>query len=165
MKCPQDVDVDLVMSERQGVEIDYCPSCRGVWLDRGELDKILDRAAALTTPAAAPGSPVGHVSGEGGPGPASGAVPPAGYGSGQPGTGYGPSGYPSGGAYPGGGYAGGGDYRGDDRSDRDRYGDDRHRYGDDRARYGDDRSRYGRPGYDPRKKRKESWLGDLLDFG
>ena len=44
MKCPVDVDVELVMSERQGVEIDYCPRCRGVWLDRGELDKILDRA-------------------------------------------------------------------------------------------------------------------------
>ena len=49
MKCPVDADVDLVMSERQGVEIDYCPTCRGIWLDRGELDKILDRA----TPAAA----------------------------------------------------------------------------------------------------------------
>jgi hypothetical protein len=34
----------LVMSERQGVEIDYCPQCRGVWLDRGELDKLIDRA-------------------------------------------------------------------------------------------------------------------------
>ena len=38
--------VDLVMSERQGVEIDYCPKCRGVWLDRGELDKILERGAS-----------------------------------------------------------------------------------------------------------------------
>lgn len=44
MKCPTDGSV-LVMSERSGVEIDYCPSCRGVWLDRGELDKILERAA------------------------------------------------------------------------------------------------------------------------
>jgi Zn-finger nucleic acid-binding protein len=43
MKCPID-NADLVMSERQGIEIDYCPSCRGVWLDRGELDKIIDRA-------------------------------------------------------------------------------------------------------------------------
>jgi len=43
MKCPTDSAV-LVMSERNGVEIDYCPECRGVWLDRGELDKILDRA-------------------------------------------------------------------------------------------------------------------------
>jgi uncharacterized protein len=45
MKCPNDSAV-LVMSERAGVEIDYCPECRGVWLDRGELDKILDRAEA-----------------------------------------------------------------------------------------------------------------------
>ena len=46
MKCPVD-SVDLIMSERSGVEIDYCPQCRGVWLDRGELDKIIDRAAEL----------------------------------------------------------------------------------------------------------------------
>lgn len=44
MKCPTCVSTLLVMSERQGVEIDYCPQCRGVWLDRGELDKLLDRA-------------------------------------------------------------------------------------------------------------------------
>lgn len=48
MKCPTCVNALLVMSERQGVEIDYCPQCRGVWLDRGELDKLLDRAAAQT---------------------------------------------------------------------------------------------------------------------
>lgn len=42
--CPH-CRVDLVMSERHGVEIDYCPKCRGIWLDRGELDKILERAA------------------------------------------------------------------------------------------------------------------------
>ena len=53
MKCPVD-SIDLVMSERSGVEIDYCPQCRGVWLDRGELDKIIDRAAEL----AGPGTPV-----------------------------------------------------------------------------------------------------------
>ena len=53
MKCPID-QTDLVMTERQGVEIDYCPTCRGVWLDRGELDKIIDRAteAAATSDAA-----------------------------------------------------------------------------------------------------------------
>jgi len=45
MKCPVCATVNLVMSERQGVEIDYCPECRGVWLDRGELDKIIERAA------------------------------------------------------------------------------------------------------------------------
>lgn len=44
MKCPID-DTQLVMSERQGIEIDYCPQCRGVWLDRGELDKIIERSA------------------------------------------------------------------------------------------------------------------------
>lgn len=51
MKCPTDGSV-LVMSERSGVEIDYCPTCRGVWLDRGELDKILERAAREASPAA-----------------------------------------------------------------------------------------------------------------
>ena len=45
MKCPL-CSVDLVMSERQGIEIDYCPQCRGVWHDRGELDKIIERASA-----------------------------------------------------------------------------------------------------------------------
>ncbi|HYD52697.1 MAG TPA: zf-TFIIB domain-containing protein [Gemmatimonadaceae bacterium] len=45
LPCPV-CRVDLVMSERHGVEIDYCPKCRGVWLDRGELDKILERGAA-----------------------------------------------------------------------------------------------------------------------
>ena len=45
MKCPTCPDAALVMSDRQGVEIDYCPQCRGVWLDRGELDKLIDRAA------------------------------------------------------------------------------------------------------------------------
>lgn len=44
MKCPVCTSTNLVMSERQGVEIDYCPECRGVWLDRGELDKIIARA-------------------------------------------------------------------------------------------------------------------------
>jgi uncharacterized protein len=45
MKCPSCADVALTMSDRQGVEIDYCPQCRGVWLDRGELDKLIERAA------------------------------------------------------------------------------------------------------------------------
>ncbi len=44
MKCPVCKDKDLVMSERGGIEIDYCPECRGVWLDRGELDKIIERS-------------------------------------------------------------------------------------------------------------------------
>ncbi len=46
MNCPVCQTTALVMSERAGVEIDYCPKCRGVWLDRGELDKIVQRAAA-----------------------------------------------------------------------------------------------------------------------
>ncbi len=45
MKCPID-NIDLVMSDRQGIEIDYCPKCRGVWLDRGELDKIIERSSS-----------------------------------------------------------------------------------------------------------------------
>ena len=44
MQCPID-GTQLVIAERSGVEIDYCPQCRGVWLDRGELDKIIDRSA------------------------------------------------------------------------------------------------------------------------
>ncbi len=45
MQCPV-CNVALVMSDRNGIEIDYCPQCRGVWLDRGELDKIIDRSAS-----------------------------------------------------------------------------------------------------------------------
>jgi uncharacterized protein len=44
MKCPICTETDLVIAERQGIEIDYCPKCRGVWLDRGELDKIIERS-------------------------------------------------------------------------------------------------------------------------
>lgn len=54
MKCPTCPDATLVMTERQGVEIDYCPSCRGVWLDRGELDKLIERATAVAASAPAP---------------------------------------------------------------------------------------------------------------
>lgn len=49
MKCPND-QTTLVISERQNIEIDYCPECRGVWLDRGELDKILERSASDVAP-------------------------------------------------------------------------------------------------------------------
>ena len=51
MKCPACPDSNLLITDRQGVEIDYCPACRGVWLDRGELDKLLDRAAVAAAPA------------------------------------------------------------------------------------------------------------------
>lgn len=45
MKCPICTDMHLIMSDRHGIEIDYCPLCRGVWLDRGELDKLIERSA------------------------------------------------------------------------------------------------------------------------
>ncbi|MBD7918661.1 zf-TFIIB domain-containing protein [Cellulomonas sp. Sa3CUA2] len=80
MQCPVD-QTQLVMTERQGVEIDYCPVCRGIWLDRGELDKIIDRAASTSpaapgvdpraVPGAAPAPPYGA--------PAYGTPEPRGY--------------------------------------------------------------------------------------
>ena len=57
MNCPTCPDAVLVMTDRSGIEIDYCPSCRGVWLDRGELDKIIERSIA-TAPELAAASPV-----------------------------------------------------------------------------------------------------------
>lgn len=67
MKCPVCENTNLLMSERQGIEIDYCPQCRGVWLDRGELDKIIERSGVASSaatgdvvssmPAAVPGVP------------------------------------------------------------------------------------------------------------
>lgn len=96
MKCPTD-DSLLVMSDRSGIEIDYCPQCRGVWLDRGELDKIIERASAVAPvppaaprvdlPREAPGrTPGGHAPG----GYAQPGFPPAGYpqrwGSNSPGS-------------------------------------------------------------------------------
>lgn len=51
MKCPK-CTVTLLLAERQGVEIDYCPECRGIWLDRGELDKIIEKTSAQEQPAA-----------------------------------------------------------------------------------------------------------------
>ena len=52
MQCPVCKTVNLTMAERSGIEIDYCPQCRGVWLDRGELDKIIERAAPQAAAAA-----------------------------------------------------------------------------------------------------------------
>lgn len=49
MNCPS-CNETLLMTERQGVEIDYCPKCRGVWLDKGELDKIIEKSIAQETP-------------------------------------------------------------------------------------------------------------------
>lgn len=76
MKCPACTDTDLVMTERQNIEIDYCPKCRGVWLDRGELDKIIERSA--------------DQPGAGGPpaGPYAGYPPPGGHHGGYDKHGY-----------------------------------------------------------------------------
>ena len=49
MKCPICLYPELAMTSREGIEIDYCPECRGVWLDRGELDKIIERSGAMAT--------------------------------------------------------------------------------------------------------------------
>jgi Zn-finger nucleic acid-binding protein len=137
MQCPTDGAV-LVMSERSGIEIDYCPTCRGVWLDRGELDKIIDRASQeLSPPAAQPLPPQAA--------PQPSVQPP------YPPQGHAQQGYPpqqsqnpldllrqmSGGR---------------DRDD-DRYSGDR--------RY-DDRGRGYDQGYG-RKKKKDNWLSDLFD--
>lgn len=51
MKCPID-ETTLQVTDRQGIEIDWCPTCRGVWLDRGELDKLIERSGAFAAPAA-----------------------------------------------------------------------------------------------------------------
>jgi uncharacterized protein len=61
MLCPID-KTPLTMSERQNIEIDYCPTCRGVWLDRGELDKIIERSASQSSPPRAADPPMtGHA--------------------------------------------------------------------------------------------------------
>ena len=145
MKCPVD-SIDLIMSERSGVEIDYCPQCRGVWLDRGELDKIIDRAAESLGPKA--GVPVAPVP------PA--AIPPAAF----PPAEFSPA---AGGHIPPPLYNL--DPRRDDRRPDDRRYDER-RYDDRRDRPRPDQSRYEQPRYDDRRrpKKKEGWLGDLFDF-
>jgi Zn-finger nucleic acid-binding protein len=148
VKCPND-QTTLVMSERSGVEIDYCPECRGVWLDRGELDKILDRAASefgggAATSDAQPVVPAA-------PAPAAGPIPAAaaGYGAVPPYQG------PRGG-------------RDHDRSRPDDRGYDRSRDDDgyrDRDRDDRERSSYD-GGYNPyggKRKKKENWLSELFD--
>lgn len=141
MKCPVD-QVELVMSERQGVEIDYCPTCRGIWLDRGELDKILDRAAAMAPEPAAPAPAAAPAPVAAPPAPAYG-TPPA---DARPDTRT---------AYPEPRYA-------DPRYPDPRTGYDDRRY-DERSRDSSYDPRYADPRY-RRKKKRESWLGDLLDF-
>ncbi len=60
MACPVD-GTPLTMSERSGIEIDYCPTCRGVWLDRGELDKIIERNAETSAPPPQPAPASGYA--------------------------------------------------------------------------------------------------------
>lgn len=68
MDCPVCPQTPLVMSERQGIEIDYCPKCRGVWLDRGELDKLIERSQQQLAMPPAPPPRYGGEGGEGGEG-------------------------------------------------------------------------------------------------
>lgn len=83
MDCPVCKNVQLVMSDRQGIEIDYCPTCRGVWLDRGELDKIIDRS--VPAPAQAVQQPVQQQVRQD---PYQGQHQPQGFGHSQPSHGY-----------------------------------------------------------------------------
>lgn len=139
MNCPSD-GTTLLMSERQGIEIDYCPQCRGVWLDRGELDKILEKAQAESEQFSAPPAP-----------PVAPAVPQqAPVAPPQP-------------QYDAPRY----DERRDDRRDDRRY-DDRRREGsyDDRGYsdrgYGD--QRYGSKSGNYRKKKSPfEFLGDIFE--
>lgn len=63
MLCPTCDNVNLAMTDRQGIEIDYCPKCRGIWLDRGELDRLIERAEQASAPAmpSAPSAPAQYV--------------------------------------------------------------------------------------------------------
>ena len=82
--CPRCGAV-LAMTDRQGIEIDYCPQCRGVWLDRGELDKLIERAADAEAPRAAPSAPPPQPQPSAWTQPAQGAAPypPAGWSGGH----------------------------------------------------------------------------------
>jgi Zn-finger nucleic acid-binding protein len=62
MFCPVCKSVELILTERQGIEIDYCPTCRGVWLDRGELDKLIERSVQVVTSVHTPDTSRGHDS-------------------------------------------------------------------------------------------------------
>ena len=133
MQCPVDGET-LVMTDRSGVEIDYCPKCRGVWLDRGELDKIIDRAGGGDARPVVMAAPTAQQ-------------PPAPQPAAHPSAAPDLHGQPQ------------SDRRDDDRRHRD---DNRSRDRDDRRRYrdedDDDNYRY-RKG-----KRRESFLSELFDF-
>ncbi|WIB76631.1 zf-TFIIB domain-containing protein [Curtobacterium sp. MCPF17_002] len=155
MHCPND-QATLVMSERSGIEIDYCPECRGVWLDRGELDKIIERASGGPEQSVAPTpsptqQPTQQPTPQPTPQPSYGQQP---YGQ-QP---YGQPAYAPGMAVPRNGYA-------SPRSPGspaswDKQG--RHGYG--QPGYG---QQYGQPGYGQQngygKKRRGNWLSELFD--
>ncbi len=79
MPCPV-CKVPLTMSDRQGIEIDYCPQCRGVWLDRGELDKIIERSGAATPTPAPQAAPPPQAPQQGYPAPQQGYPPQQQYG-------------------------------------------------------------------------------------
>ena len=68
MKCPTCPSTALLITDRSGIEIDYCPDCRGVWLDRGELDKLIERATPAPAPAMSPSAnaTLGDAPGSGG---------------------------------------------------------------------------------------------------
>lgn len=105
MLCPV-CKVGLHMSDRQGIEIDYCPQCRGIWLDRGELDKIIERNAAYETAAAAPQGGAGYAA----PAPVYGQPVPWGHDDGRYGGGHHDGGRHGGGrhgGYPRGGFLSG----------------------------------------------------------
>lgn len=145
MNCPVCPGVQLIIADRQGIEIDYCPQCRGVWLDRGELDKIIDRASPVETPTSqwagqreVPTTPEPPRPPE----PRGYAPAPPGYGQGVP-----PQGVPPQGGYPQGGHPQGGYQQGGYPPPRRDYDDDD----------------YYRGGYRKRKKRG-GLLGDLFDF-
>lgn len=136
MKCPVDNET-LMMTERQGVEIDYCPRCRGIWLDRGELDKLIEKASQQAMP------PVTQPE----PAPARSAAPP-------------PPPAPERAAAPA-----REDHRGARDVPRDGiYGDRDRRREENRRRYDhdddDDDRRHGRG----KRGRLNDFLGDIFDF-
>ena len=164
MQCPTD-GATLVMSERSGIEIDYCPDCRGIWLDRGELDKLIDRSYGEPMPQApadswqqrqgqqqwdAQGQQAGGAPtpGQGAPGQGYGQ----GYGQGGPGQGYGQGG-------PGQGYGQGGQGASGMSGTAGKIADQVIKQVQKRA--GGQQQGHGQQGYGQQQGRR-SWLGDIL---
>lgn len=138
MKCPIDQNT-LVISERGGIEIDYCPECRGVWLDRGELDKLIDRAgsgsAAFAGQPDAPAVASRPTSAAGSAGARDQAYYDEQHRAWQQTGGY--------------------EQRGQDPRGYDQRGQDQRGY---------DQRGYDRGGYgQPRRKKKDNWLSELFD--